>query len=110
MARLMSSTELYQYITEKKDDYVVVDVLSPEEYSREHIPGAINIPLEQLSEVAATQLNKNSRIIVYGGAHEHSASNKAAEVLENLGFRRVADFDGGINAWKQAGYKTEKPQ
>lgn len=107
MARLMSSTELYQYISEKTDGFIVVDVLSPEEYSREHIPGAINIPLETLPEVAPSQLNKNNRIIVYGGAHEHSASNKAAEVLEGLGFRRVADFDGGINAWKQAGYKTD---
>jgi rhodanese-related sulfurtransferase len=103
----MSSTELYQYISEKTDGFIVVDVLSPEEYSREHIPGAINIPLETLPEVAPSQLNKNNRIIVYGGAHEHSASNKAAEVLEGLGFRRVADFDGGINAWKQAGYKTD---
>jgi rhodanese-related sulfurtransferase len=106
LARLMSSTELYQYISEKSDGIVVVDVLSPEEYSREHIPGAINIPLEKLS-TAASQLNKNNRIIVYGGAHEHSASNKAAEVLEGLGFRRVADFDGGLNAWKQAGYKVD---
>jgi rhodanese-related sulfurtransferase len=106
----MSSTELYEFMTQKPENMVIVDVLSPEEYSQEHIPGAINIPLERLQEVALTQLSKNMRVVVYGGAHEQAASNRAAKLLEDMGFRRVADFDGGLVAWKRAGYKTEKPQ
>ena len=105
MARLMSSTELYQRI-EETSDFVLVDVLSSEDYNREHIPGAINIPLDGLQEYARENLSKNQRIIVYGPDHDSELSARAAVVLEEMGYRKVSDFDGGIHAWKRAGYLT----
>ncbi|MEC9441696.1 MAG: rhodanese-like domain-containing protein [Myxococcota bacterium] len=105
MARLMSSTELYQRM-ETTDDFVLVDILPNNQFNKEHIPGAINIPLEVLSEIAPTKLNKNQRIIVYGQSHDNESSSRAAEILEALGYRKVSDFDGGIYAWKRAGYRT----
>ena len=106
MARLMSSTELHQRMTEE-NDVVVIDVLTPEHFKAEHIPGSRNIPLEKLEEVAKKELNKNQRIVVYGSDHDEATSNKAAELLERIGFRKVSDFDGGIFAWKRAGFLTE---
>lgn len=106
MARLMSSTELFQRIHDD-NSVVLVDVLAPEDYQREHIPGAINIPLGVLEDVAKSQLGKNQRIVVYGQTHEDGNSNRAAAILESLGYRKVSDFDGGIVAWKHAGYQTE---
>jgi rhodanese-related sulfurtransferase len=88
-----------------RDNVVLSDVRNPEEYQKEHIPGAINIPLEKLAE-HARQFKKSQRIIVYGETHSDEASNKAAELLEGMGFRKVSDFDGGVYAWKQAGYLT----
>lgn len=110
MARLMSSTELYERLEEGAQDFVLVDVLSTEHFNQEHIPGAINIPLETLAEQAPGSLNKNKRIIVYGDTHTSANSKRAAEVLEDLGYRKVSDFDGGIYAWKRAGYKTSTEQ
>ena len=104
MARYMSSTELFQKLEEDKE-MVVIDLMSSDEFQKEHIPGAINIPLDQLG-VRVKEFKKNQRIVVYGSTHTDEASNKAAEMLEKLGFRKVADFDGGIDAWKQAGYLT----
>ncbi|TXD35761.1 rhodanese-like domain-containing protein [Lujinxingia vulgaris] len=106
MARLMSSTELQQRIAEG-EDFVLIDILNPEDYQREHIPGAINIPVESLKERARKDLGKNQRIVVYGDSHDAEASNRAAKILEELGFRKVSDFDGGLNAWKNAGFLTE---
>lgn len=106
MARLMSSTELQQRI-EKGEDFVLIDVLPPEEYEQEHIPGAINIPLADLRERAKSDLSKNQRIVVYGRTHDDESSNDAATVLEELNFRKVSDFDGGIEAWKRAGFLSE---
>ena len=108
MARLMSSTELFQRLHDDQS-VVVVDVHTPDEFQKEHIPGAINIPLNVLPEVARVQLGKNQRIIVYGQTHEDGQSNKAAEILEAMGFRKVSDFDGGLAAWKRAGYQTSSP-
>ena len=104
MARLMSSTELAQRL-EENADFVLIDVLPAEKFESEHIPGAINIPLEQL-ENGARSFRKNQRIVVYGETHTDEASNSAAEMLERMGFRKVSDFDGGVHAWKQAGYNT----
>lgn len=105
MARLMSSTELAQRLEEDNDNLILSDVRDPGEFSKEHIPGAINIPLEKLGE-QAKEFEKSQRIVVYGETHTDEASNKAAELLEQMGFRKVSDFDGGVYAWKQAGYLT----
>ena len=46
------------------------------------------------------------RRTVYGEDHDNENSARAAEILENLGYRKVSDFDGGIYAWKRAGFLT----
>lgn len=106
MARLMSSTELKERMDED-EEFVLVDVSEPEEFATEHIPDAQSIPIGELGERATEELNKNERIVVYGRNHDDDASNDAAELLENLGYRKVADFDGGVYAWKRAGFLTE---
>ena len=105
MARLMSSTELAQRLEEDRENLILSDVRDPGEFVKEHIPGAINIPLEKLSE-KAKEFKKSQRIVVYGETHTDETSNRAAEMLEQMGFRKVSDFDGGVYAWKQAGYLT----
>lgn len=106
MARLMSSTELQQRI-EKGEDFVLIDVLGKDDFEKEHIPGALNMPLTELRQRAKKDLSKNQRIVVYGHDHDEESSNEAATMLEELGFRKVADFDGGLTAWKKAGFLTE---
>jgi rhodanese-related sulfurtransferase len=101
----MSSTELAQRLEEDKD-MLLIDVLDEGSFQEEHIPGAVNIPLDELGEKAKT-FKKNQRIVVYGSTHDDESSNRAAEILETLGFRKVSDFDGGVHAWKQAGYLTD---
>jgi phage shock protein E len=43
----------------------VVDVLPAREYDEEHLPGAVNIPLNTLNEATAAQLDKNRPVVVY---------------------------------------------
>ncbi len=43
----------------------LVEVLKPEEYEGEHLPGAINIPLKALDNEAANVLDHNRPVIVY---------------------------------------------
>jgi rhodanese-related sulfurtransferase len=43
----------------------LVDVLPPDEYESEHLPGAINIPLKQLDRQTVTQLAPDRPVIVY---------------------------------------------
>ena len=39
------------------DGVQLVDVLPPEEYAAEHLPGAVNIPLKQLDAETTAQLD-----------------------------------------------------
>jgi rhodanese-related sulfurtransferase len=43
----------------------LVDVLPEAEYEEEHIPGAINIPLKQMTEEAVGRLDRDRPVIVY---------------------------------------------
>jgi phage shock protein E len=43
----------------------LVEVLAPEEYAEEHLPGAINIPLKKLDAQTAAQLDRGKPVVAY---------------------------------------------
>lgn len=43
----------------------IVDVLEPEEYAHDHLPGAINIPIRQLDAKTTAGLDKKRPVVVY---------------------------------------------
>jgi phage shock protein E len=48
-----------------RDGAQLLEVLPPEEYDEEHIPGAINIPLRRIDQEASTRLDPRRPVIVY---------------------------------------------
>ncbi len=48
-----------------KEGGQLVEVLGFKQYSAEHLPGAINIPLKKLDRPAVTQLDAHLPVIVY---------------------------------------------
>lgn len=85
----------------KEKNYVIVDVRTPEEYKEEHIPNAINIPLDTIDNYISQNIenlkDKNQLIMVYCRSGRRSA--EAAKKLLAKGYMNVIDF-GGINDWK----------
>jgi rhodanese-related sulfurtransferase len=43
----------------------LVDVLTPDDYAEDHIPGAINLPLKELNASTASRLDRSRPVIVY---------------------------------------------
>lgn len=43
----------------------LVEVLGPEEYDEDHLPGAVNMPLRRIETDATKRLDKNLPVIVY---------------------------------------------
>ena len=43
----------------------LVEVLPPEEYEEEHLPGAVNIPLKTLDARSTATLDKGNPVVVY---------------------------------------------
>ena len=89
------------------EKFKLVDVLSAQHFSEEHLPGAINIPLGEIESKAPDLLDKSEEIIVYCASFECMASPTAAKKLEEMGYTNVSDYEGGIKDWKEVGHKLE---
>jgi adenylyltransferase/sulfurtransferase len=80
------------------DDLVILDVRNPEEAQISRIPGSILIPLGELPERVA-ELNTAEQLVVHCRMGGRSA--KAVEFLRSVGFKKVKNLVGGINAWAE---------
>ena len=93
--------KVYEILNTQKDNYVILDVRTKEEFDSGHLDSAVLIPVDDL-EARYGGLAKSKPIIVYCRSGRRSA--KAAVILVNKGFSPVYDMTGGIDAWKNKGY------
>lgn len=84
-----------------KGDIQLVDVRTPEEYSKGAIEGAIliNYMSSDFLKEASSKLDKKKPIYLYCGIGRRS--NKAMTKLLEEGFKKVYNLEGGYRAWKK---------
>lgn len=76
----------------------ILDVRTPEEFSEGHIDKATNIDWQNENFVKNTEnLDKNKPVYVYCKSGRRSL--KASEKLEELGFKKIYNLDGGYLKW-----------
>jgi rhodanese-related sulfurtransferase len=85
----------------------VVEVLPREEYEEGHLPGAIHIPLTELTAESAQRLRRDRPVIVYCWDTQCDQSPRAASRLESLGFEQVFDYVAGKANWAGEGLPLE---
>ena len=86
---------------------VLLDVRTPQEYSDGHIPGSINIDFHgENFKAELEKLDKSKTYDVYCRSGKRSAS--AAEVMEEMGFKKVVNLAGGIIGWQEQGFTVER--
>ncbi|HMB70000.1 MAG TPA: molybdopterin-synthase adenylyltransferase MoeB, partial [bacterium] len=90
-------TELRARLDNGNDVYLL-DVRNPDEFAICRIDGAKLIPLPQLLE-GMHQLDSARDIAVY--CHSGIRSAQAVNFLRSIGFRRVKNLRGGIDAWSR---------
>ncbi len=92
-------SELYNLIKEGKD-IKLIDVRLPSEYEEGHIPGAINIPYQDIKEELPNRVDikKEDFIVLYCKTGERAAI--ACEIITNMNYSNVKNLTGGISAWK----------
>jgi rhodanese-related sulfurtransferase len=89
-----------------KKTTVVLDVRSPEEFAKGHIPGAINADINSPDFTAkAAQFDKKQTILVH--CHAGSRGAIASAELAKLGFKTVCNLEGGLDAWEKSGHQAE---
>jgi rhodanese-related sulfurtransferase len=74
----------------------VVDVRTAGEFQLGHIPGAINVPVDQIQATAASW-DKKATYVIYCASGARSA--QAVQDLAAMGFKNLDHFDKGIQAW-----------
>jgi rhodanese-related sulfurtransferase/DNA-binding transcriptional ArsR family regulator len=89
----------------KKGLVVVLDVRPAEEYAAGHLPGAINIPVEQLENRLA-QLPRRKEIVAYCRGPYCLMSFDAVERLRKRGLR-ARRLENGFPEWRAAGLPVE---
>ena len=85
-----------QNLLQEKNDVVLIDVRTEEEYKEGHIPGSLLIPLDQASNICTIVPDKNKTLFVYclsGGR-----SKNACGIFQKLGYVDVTDI-GGIASY-----------
>jgi uncharacterized membrane protein YdjX (TVP38/TMEM64 family)/rhodanese-related sulfurtransferase len=89
----------------------VIDVRNPEEFTGPlgHIPGAINIPVDQLVANTGLAGSPDDRQLVLV-CRTDRRSAKAAEALRAAGYRHLAVLRGGMESWNAAGLPVEAVQ
>lgn len=75
---------------------LVMDVREPHEYEIAHLEGSKLVPLGDLPE-RVNELDTADEIVVY--CHTGGRSARATDFLRGLGFKKVRNLEGGIDAW-----------
>ena len=97
------TAEEAKQIMDNEEGYVILDARTQEEYDQGHIPGAIRISHDEITEKAEEVLtDKDQLILVY--CRSGRRSKIAAEALVELGYTNIKEF-GGIIDWP---YEVEK--
>jgi len=84
-----------------------IDVREDNEFAVDHAKGALHLGRGILERDIETVIpDKHAEIVLYCGGGYRSAL--AAANLKKMGYANVASMDGGIRAWREAGYPIEK--
>jgi protein-disulfide isomerase/rhodanese-related sulfurtransferase len=89
-----------------KKGAVFVDIRQPKDFAKSHIQGAVNLPLNKISDGAST-LPKDKPVVVYesglASGDVCAASRAAAGLLASRGFKEVKVYHDGFAGWQKAG-------
>lgn len=93
-----------QELLARGDAPLVLDVRSDEEFARGHVPGAVNVPYDQVA-ARIDELGAPREVVVY--CERGPRASKAAAVLSGVGFA-VKHLAGDMSGWREAGLPIER--
>ena len=89
--------------------YTLIEALPPAQFEEGHLPGAINLPPDQVATRAPALLpDKDIEIITYCASQTCQAAAETARALIKLGYTNVRHYPGGKADWKAAGLPIVK--
>jgi phage shock protein E len=102
----MTQEQLLEHQAKHADHLFVLDVRTPAEYAEGHVPGAVNVPHDQLASRLA-EVPRDKDVVLYCRSGRRTAL--AADVLASHGYTRLSHLEGDMQAWVDRGRRVEKP-
>lgn len=99
-----NAKELHSYL-DHNGKVLLLDVRTPAEYAKGHIPGAVNVPISVLAGKIREMKVAKSRTIVTTCDHG-GRSSRAAMELQKMGYHATSFCR--IDSWRKDGYKISK--
>ncbi|GMV50730.1 sulfurtransferase [Nitrospirales bacterium NOB] len=92
---------------ERGERFHFVDVREDHEYEEDHAAGAVHLGKGVIERDVETVIpQKHEPIVLYCGGGYRSVL--AADSLQLMGYTDVRSMEGGIKAWRVAGYPIER--
>jgi rhodanese-related sulfurtransferase len=102
---VLNANQLVEWINRK--DAKVLDLADNNDFLKQHIAGAVNVPLADFSsDHKAVKSAADVPVVVYDRSGLRADS--AAAKLVKAGFKQVAMLDGGLDAWLRESLPTVK--
>lgn len=95
--------DVYHDVSKGLDDFVLLDVRTPEQYAEAHLPSAISLPHGRINERNLAEYPPETVFVTYCAGPFCNAADKGAAHLARLG-RPVKKMIGGISGWVEEGF------
>jgi rhodanese-related sulfurtransferase len=99
--------DVFASFVSQRVDFVLVDVRSEKLFLRSHVPGAINIPVLNMTAGRLEEYSPETVFVVYCAGPHCNGSNKAAIRIAGMG-RPVKEMIGGVTGWLDEGFTLEE--
>jgi glyoxylase-like metal-dependent hydrolase (beta-lactamase superfamily II)/rhodanese-related sulfurtransferase len=102
----MGMAELNRRLAGRPNDLLVLDIREEGAFKSGHIAGAVHLPRGQL-ELRVNEAIPDPTMRIVSCCEFGKLSTLATATLRSLGFTRASALDGGMKAWREAGYRLE---
>lgn len=80
---------------------LVLDVRTPEEFVSGHVPGAQNVPIDELAaRIGDLSADRDREVVVY--CERGPRARRAQAALVDAGFAQVRHLEGDMSSWRDA--------
>lgn len=105
-SELLSPEQFKTQIAEESGSFKILDLRTDEEVAEGKVPGAGQLDFyDDEFELKLEDLNKQTTYYIY--CRSGGRSGKTRNKMKELGFQKVYEMQGGMNAWKAKGLEME---